>query len=130
MVIDHIEGSGDWYEAWRPIALMHQGWVRGVQIQGAMARVKMKANAADREGTKGTVSELAFALEQLEQQCDIYIHQARALRDEVNAFAAAVQAQHAVHVDPATADNGIPLEDDLLERMSDLYGLAKPKPRR
>jgi hypothetical protein len=27
-------------------------------------------------------------------------------------------------------DNGIPYEDDLLERMSDLYGIPKPKPRR
>jgi hypothetical protein len=48
----------------------------------------------------------------------------------VAAYEAVVLRARDEWTEPAPVDNGIPYEDDLLERMSDLYGIPKPKPRR
>ena len=128
--MDGTEGTGDWYAAFRTIILENADWVRGVELTTALAQCRIKAQAVDDHNTRGALQDLRLAAERLERLCDVYTRRVEALKQEVEAFAAAVQAEYEVHVDQPPTANGIPLEDELLERMSGLYGLAKPKPRR
>ena len=62
-------------------------------------------------------------------RCDIKTVD-RSVTRLVAAYEAVVLRARDEWAEPAPVDNGIPYEDDLLERMSDLYGIPKPKPRR
>ena len=119
--------EGDWTNMFREIVLMNADWMRGVELSLAMSKVRGQAQRTDTEETRASLLELRQALERLDRQCEIYAQQARRLKAEVAMMTAAVHAKHSVHVDPEHADNGIPDEDELLERMSDLYGLPKPR---
>jgi hypothetical protein len=122
--------NGEWSDPLREIAAQNEAWIRGVDIGIALSHVRTKAQMADTDQTKASLVELRHALERLDRACQIQQNQAKRLRDEVAMLIAAVHAKHSVHVDPVPADNGIPHEDELLERMSDLYGLPKPRARR
>ena len=122
--------EGEWSDAFREIVINNSGWMRGVELAAAMGKVRIKAQAADTGQTRAALLDLRLALERLERQAEIYAQQAKDLRHQVGLLTAAVHAQHSAHVDPEPVDNGIPLEDELLERMSKLYGIREPKGRR
>ena len=122
--------SGDWTNAFREIVIMNADWMRGVELSLAMSKVRVQAQRTDTEETKATLIQLRLELERLERQCEIYAKQAQNLKRDVGLMTAAVHARHSVHVDVDPVDNGIPEHDELLERLSDLYNLPKPRGRR
>jgi len=122
--------QGDWTNAFREIVIMNADWMRGVELSLAMSKVRVQAQSTDTQETRASLLELRQALERLERQCEIYAQQANNLKRDVGLMNAAVHARHSVHVDVDPVDNGIPEHDELLERLSDLYNLPKPRGRR
>ena len=122
--------QGDWTNAFREIVIMNADWMRGVELSLAMSKVRVQAQSTDTQETRASLLELRQALERLERQCEIYAQQANNLKRDVGLMTAAVHARHSVHVDVDPVDNGIPEHDELLERLSDLYNLPKPRGRR
>ena len=125
--MDGTEGTGDWYAAFRTIVLENADWIRGVEMTAALGQCRIRAQAVDDYNTRAALQELRVAADRLERLCDVYARRVDALKQEVGAFSAAVQAEYDVHVDPSDEHDGIPMDDDLLERMSKLYGIRPPR---
>jgi hypothetical protein len=88
-----------------------------------------------RDVTKGAddghdPTRLKHHLDILAKALDDYIGQLEAIAEMLNDFQADV-ADAAARWDPPTViDNGIPMDEDLLDRLGEFYGIPKPRPRR
>jgi hypothetical protein len=127
VVIDGTEGTGPWYSAFRTIHITNDGWIRGKDLVAGIGQIRIKAQAADTNGTAGALADLRAAVERLEVECDRYVRRAEMLKHDLAALVDEIDGAHAVPVAPEPA---IPKPDQLLERLSDLYGLPRNLPRR
>ena len=130
MDIGDIEVGGDWTQEWRRIHIDTSGWIRGGDIPTYLHRLRIRSLDADNFPTRSNLVELEDALRRLDKELLIFQRKLDHVRSMVAAFEAVVLRARDEWTEPAPVDNGIPYEDDLLERMSDLYGIPKPKPRR
>ena len=130
MDIGDIEVGGDWTQEWRRIHIDTSGWIRGGDIPTYLHRLRTRSLAADNFPSRSNLIALEDALSRLDRELLIFQRKLDHVRSMVAAFEAVVLRARDEWTEPAPVDNGIPYEDDLLERMSDLYGIPKPKPRR
>ena len=122
--------GGDWTQEWRRIYIDTTGWIRGGDIPSRIHKLRTCSLAADNFPTEANLVELEKALRKLDLELKMFQRKLDHVRSMVAAFEAVVLRARDEWTEPAPVDNGIPYEDDLLERMSDLYGIPKPKPRR
>ena len=130
MDIGDIEVGGDWTQEWRRIHIDTSGWIRGGDIPTYLHRLRIRSLDADNFPTRSNLVELEDALRRLDKELLTFQRKLDHVRSMVAVFEAVVLRARDEWTEPAPVDNGIPYEDDLLERMSDLYGIPKPKPRR
>jgi hypothetical protein len=130
MDIGDIEVGGDWTQEWRRIHIDTSGWIRGGDIPTYLHRLKTHSLDADNFPSRSKLVALEDALRKLDKELLTFQRKLDHVRSMVAAFEAVVLRARDEWTEPASVDNGIPYEDDLLERMSDLYGIPKPKPRR
>ena len=130
MDIGDIDVGGDWTQEWRRIHIDTSGWIRGGDIPTYLHRLRTRSLDADNFPTRSNLVELEDALRRLDKELLIFQRKLDHVRSMVAAFEAVVLRATDEWTELAPVDNGIPYEDDLLERMSDLYGIPKPKPRR
>jgi hypothetical protein len=130
MDIGDYEVGGDWTQSWRSIHINTSGWIRGGDMPTYLHRLRTTAVTADNFPTKANLVALHEALRKLDREILYFERKLEHVRSMVAAFEAVVLRARDEWTEPAPVDNGIPYEDDLLERMSDLYGIPKPKPRR
>ena len=128
--IGDYEVGGDWTQEWRRIHIDTSGWIRGGDIPTYLHRLRTRSLDADNFPTKANLVELEKALRKLDLELTMFQRKLDHVRSMVASFEAVVLRATNEWTEPAQVDNGIPYEDDLLERMSDLYGIPKPKPRR
>jgi hypothetical protein len=125
MVMDEFP----WEDAVRTVVVENSGWMKGREISAALGQVRAKARMCDESQTSGSLQALAQALEVLSRETDVYARHVRAFAQDVGALAAAVHAEQSIHVDQPYVAPGVPAPDEMLERLSDLYGLPKSPPR-
>jgi hypothetical protein len=128
MLVDHddYEPGGEFKELWRELHLSTRGWLHGDEIAQAIYRVKVKANTADLHPSDGAFMALEHAVRKLTRACETQAAHIARLRKAAGDVEAVVTQTRLLHV-PETVPNGIPDEDELLERLSDLYGLPRPR---
>ena len=130
MDIGDIDPGGDWTQEWRRIHIDTTGWIRGGDIPTYLHRLKIRSLDADNFPTRSNLVALEDALRKLDKELLTFQRKLDHVRSMVAAFETVVLRARDEWTEPAPVDNGIPYQDDLLERMSDLYGIPKPKPRR
>jgi hypothetical protein len=130
MDIGDIDPGGDWTQEWRRIHIDTSGWIRGGDIPTYLHRLRNRSLDADNFPSRSNLVALEDALRRLDKELLTFQRKLDHVRSMVAAFEAVVLRARDEWTEPAPVDNGIPYEDDLLERMSDLYGIPKPKPRR
>jgi hypothetical protein len=130
MDIGDIDPGGDWTQEWRRIHIDTSGWIRGGDMPNALHRLRTKALAADNFPSTANLAALQDALRKLDEQVLLFQRKLDRVRFMVSEYEAVVLRARDEWTEPAPTDNGIPYEDDLLERMSNLYGIRQPKPRR
>ena len=130
MDIGDIDPGGDWTQQWRRIHIDTSGWIRGGDIPTYLHRLRTHSLDADNVPSRSNLVALEDALRKLDKELLTFQRKLDHVRSMVAAYEAVVLRARDEWTEPAPVDNGIPYEDDLLERMSDLYGIPKPKPRR
>ena len=130
MDIGDIDPGGDWTQEWRRFHIDTSGWIRGGDIPTYLHRLRTHSLDADNFPSRSNLVALEDALRRLDKELLTFQRKLDHVRSMVAAFEAVVLRATDEWTEPAAVDNGIPYEDDLLERMSDLYGIPKPKPRR
>lgn len=130
MDIGNYEVGGDWTREWRRIHIDTSGWIRGGDIPTYLHRLRTHSLDADNFPSRSNLVALEDALRKLDKELLTFQRKLDHVRSMVAAYEAVVLRARDEWTEPAPVDNGIPYEDDLLERMSDLYGIPKPKPRR
>ena len=130
MDIGDIDPGGDWTQEWRRIHIDTSGWIRGGDIPTYLHRLRTHSLDADNFPSRSNLVALEDALRKLDKELLTFQRKLDHVRSMVAAYEAVVLRARDEWTEPPPVDNGIPYEDDLLERMSDLYGIPKPKPRR
>ena len=130
MDIGDIDPGGDWTQEWRRIHIDTSGWIRGGDIPTYLHRLRTRSLDADNFPSRSNLVALEDALRRLDKELLTFQRKLDHVRSMVAAYEAVVLHARDEWTEPVPVDNGIPYEDDLLERMSDLYGIPKPKPRR
>jgi hypothetical protein len=130
MDIGDIEVGGDWTQEWRRIHIDTSGWIRGGDIPTYLHRLRTHSLDADNFPSRSNLVALEDALRKLDKELLTFQRKLDHVSSMVAAYEAVVLRARDEWTEPVPVDNGIPYEDDLLERMSDLYGIPKPKPRR
>ena len=130
MDIGDIEVGGDWTQEWRRIHIDTSGWIRGGDIPTYLHRLRTRSLDADNFPSRSSLAALEDALCKLDEELLTFQRKLDHVRLMVGAYEDLVLHARDEWTEPAAVDNGIPYEDDLLERMSDLYGIPKPKSRR
>lgn len=128
--IGDYEVGGDWTQEWRRIHIDTSGWIRGGDIPTYLHRLRVRSLDADNFPTRSNLAALEEALRKLDLELLYFQRKLDHVRSMVAAYEALVLRARDESTESAAFDNGLPYEDDLLERMSHLYGIPKPKPRR
>jgi hypothetical protein len=120
MDIGDYELGGDWTQSWRSIHINTSGWIRGGDMPTYLHRLRTSALTADNFPSMANLLALHNAVRKLDREILYFERKLEHVRSMVAAFEAVVLRARDEWTEPAPVDNGIPYEDDLLERMSDL----------
>ena len=100
------------------------------QLTNVTTKLHMCRDVARNADDGHDPSRLKRDLDILAKALDDYIGQLEAIAEMLNDYQADVEEAAARWERPVVVDNGIVQDEDLLDRLGELYGIPKPKNRR
>jgi len=128
--ITHDMMGGEFEQGTREISLTWDALSRTSNVGMHIHRLKQIAIRTDRGANREMLAELADAANKLDAEMQKYQHRVSVLRNEIAMFAGIIMG--ARDATPPTEPTVHPDlgDEDVIDRMADLYGIPKPRRRR